>query len=362
MQTATTPAPTPDTAQASKTPMLNVSYSSAKTFRECEQEYYLKHVRRLSRKDRPPALELGSVIHTYLEIYYRSLYEKMSAESAHARALISMTEKWLPILLKQAEAAMRADKLEAADTLRDMVDKAQRLMVRYFNIRGRLDATTWEILHIEQFLSVPIGTTIKSNGFVDLIARNLETGRISLWDHKSSVQPLSADRRTMDLQTRIYAYKATKLLDIQIDSITWNNIRTKEPTEPAVLKSGKLGERKDLDSTRETYLAAIQREGLDSEDYEEMLTLLDGREESVFFPRFEVPVGPSRLLLRDYVQTARDIERIRPLWESGERTPIKNVTGNCKRCEFHPICLADIMTGDGLDVIKLRYMENKRRD
>src|SRR3990167_9240587 len=169
--------------------MLNVSYSAIQSFRKCQQAYYYAHIKHLRRKDRPTPLELGSVLHSYLEHYYKSLKDKWSAQDAHEGAWEETATVWKPRLRQQAQAAMDTGDEDAAIKLGGMLAQAGRICERYYQVRGWRDADQWEVLFIEQSMALSIGPEMRSNGFLDLLARDRHTGRVSLWDHKSSESP-----------------------------------------------------------------------------------------------------------------------------------------------------------------------------
>lgn len=234
---------------------------------------------------------------------------------------------------------------------------AGRITRRYYKIRGEVDAERFDILFVEEPLTIPLSRHIQSNGRLDLVTQDRERGIVLIWEHKSTQNVPSTAYRLRDLQTALYARKLEEMgLCPPIDCVMWNYILTKEPTEPERLKSGELTQRANLDSDWETYSEAIKHYRLDPSDYEIVRMRLRGRELSHYFPRFEQPiVSETDVLFRDYYRTARDIRRSRKAWEEGTREPVRNLSLRCDWCEMAPLCNAALLAGDDQDIRELRY-------
>ena len=226
--------------------LLHVSLSAVQDFRGCEQHYYYRHVERLQLKGKQTAPLLGTMLHEYLEHYYRALQEgRGDSATLHKQATVHLHETFSIVLgglTQLTEGRSDADAIESAKTYRVLLDIAIRICSRYYRTRGKQDAIEYEILLVEKRLDVPMFKgKVRSIGYVDMVTRHRETGRINLWEHKSTSSVPSNAYRLRDLQTPLYAAKIKELeLAPNIDSIIWNYIRTKEPAIPQLLKSGKL--------------------------------------------------------------------------------------------------------------------------
>jgi len=247
---------------------------------------------------------------------------------------------------------------ELAKQMQDLPALAGRLTNRYFEVRGRTDAERYEVLLVEEWLKLQVYRDILSTGVADLLTRDRETGRLSLWEHKSTQNVPENAVRLRDFQTMLYATKLKWLKDYQVDSITWNYIRTKEPSIPDVLKSGELTKRKDLDTTWEQYVATARVNNIDPfvAIYYEVKERLEGREETVFFPRYEVEIVVSEAaLMNDYIEEAKRIKQARADWQKGVSKPIKTIMRDCDYCEYFKICQAALTGGDEEDVIRMKF-------
>lgn len=335
--------------------MTNVSLSAVEAFRRCQQYYEYGWVRQLRPAVDDIAPHRGTLIHEYLEVYYRSLGEGLSPDAAHGAGLVQIDTHETELKLAASlyhQAGRTEDALIYAGLLNDVTDLARR----YFNIHGRLDAERYEILLVEEPLRMAIVTGIVSNGRCDLLTRDRSTGIVWLWEHKSTQQVPEAHIRLWDLQTLLYVTKIQRTLNIKVDGVLWNYIRTKPPMIPALLKSkarASLTRRADLDTNWETYERTLQRHNIDPREYTEVRDRLLPREAEVYFPRYEhVIVADIDLMLHDYAVTSTQIRRSRWEWEHGRSRPVRSLGRHCGWCRYVRLCEANLMGGDEEGLIK----------
>ena len=334
---------------------LTVSLSAVQAFRRCQQQYFYRYVERLRRKDKAPAPELGIILHDYLACYYKWLQADMPAIEAHQTGLLKISLDYLPEIKRFARIAHQAGQPELAAELLEIPKVASRIAERYYLARGQFDAEQYDFLYVEHELRLTVAKGIVSNGRLDLVTRDKDKGLVYLWEHKSTGNVPDTTYRLRDLQTLLYAEKLAG--DVEIDAVLWNYMRTKEPTVPEELKAGRLTNRANLDSTWEVYAAEISRLGLDVTEYENQRERLVGRELTVFFPRYEqVIVAQADVLLRDYINSAKEIRRYRRAWEERRVEPVRNVSLECNWCEYSQLCTAAILGGDDSDVRQMRYI------
>lgn len=337
---------------------MRISYTAAQDWRRCQQLYDYSHIQRLVSRVQDPAPTLGRVLHLYLQRYYESpLADPLKA---HNDALGLMWQEAGPELRGLASAAYAADQPAIGDELAGLCDKAARIAGRYYLVRGRLDWDEHTALHVEQKFEYPLDANITTPVRLDLITEDRD-GMHWLWEHKSGKEIPEPVRRLTDLQTMLYAAIAEEVLGIHIDGVVWNHIRSKEPTIPALLKrpspqhakprDGYLSKAADMDTTWEAYLQQIELHGLDVADYEDLEPRLGDREETVFFPRYAMPImATERVLLRDFVATSRTINAV---YTSGATfVPVRTIGRQCDWCPMRKLCEAVIMGGDDGDLIQ----------
>lgn len=347
-----------------------ISLSAVKSYQRCQQLYAYRYIERIQRKGRVTALELGSIVHNYMDEYYGLL--KLGAVSgleAHETSLERLAAKWQPQLKKLSQAAFMAGEEATAKEMQELYARAESICCRYFAARGSSDAERYKILHVELQLETDlVGGKLRTRGYTDLIAQDQNTGRVSLWEHKTAKNVPEPGTRLQDLQTLLYAEQLAQLHDIRVDEVIWNYLRTKEPTVPKLVYQGKKNERMEIgesiDTTWEIYAAACLANGQDpeSEIYAPLKERLSGRELTAFFPRWpQVIVADSTVLLRDYARTGLEIRRFRERVASGTVKPIKTLEMHCGFCEFSKLCQAEIMGGDTEDLKRLNFETAARR-
>jgi hypothetical protein len=249
-----------------------------------------------------------------------------------------------------------------AKQLNDLPAIAGRITDRYYQARGKGDAERYTFLHVEKWLELQVSPNIFSVGKTDLVTKDNETGRVNIWEHKSTQYVPQDSVRLRDFQTMLYATKLRWETGELVDSVIWNYMRTKEPSIPEVLKSGELTKRKDLDTTWEVYAAAVRanKGNPDMQRYDEIRAHLEPRELTVFFPRYEqVIVVEEGVLMDDYIEEAKRMWLTRENWKAGRSKPIRTLARDCDGCEFYKICQAALMGGDEEDIIQMRFVEAK---
>jgi hypothetical protein len=266
-----------------------------------------------------------------------------------------------------AAAALYADEQELGRDLLDLVPRARRITAHYYSVRGRDDHKQHKPLYIEHYINHPLYGDHTAPCIIDLVTQEKATGRVLLWEHKSTGDVPQQGRRLRDLQTLLNAVLLEEAEGVHVDGIVWNYLRTKEPMVPEPLQRGGLTRRRDIDTTWQVYARAVKDSKLNLADYKEMRERLDGRELTVFFPRIELPVLQSEsVLLGDLIQTAKDIERATMEWEEGGSDPfsrpVRSISPQCDWCSMRRLCEAVIIGGEGADEeLKSRLFKVKER-
>lgn len=336
---------------------LWLSYSGAGAWRACEQKYWYSYIHKIRRKAVAPPLELGSWLHSYLERFYKAAKRGAEAERCHEFALTNTVRQYAKYFKSLASAADAAGETEVAQDILDMTDKAKGIAQRYYDLRGAEDIERYEILHIEVDLKVKVDKDIVLPGIADLIVRDRETGEHEAWDHKSTGRIPRSDSHLLDMQLVLYAAGLELSIDLKIDQLVWNYLRTKEPTVPKIVNKGKSNEslsRAAIDSDQETYLAAIEANGLNPADYAPILNGLKDTRKAVFYPRHRLPflAEAEAVVLRDFIRTAHDIEKAR---SNPNFIPVRNVGRDCDWCDYNKLCRAVLSGGDEEPVIQQSF-------
>lgn len=348
--------------EVSSSPHFRTSLSAFQVWQRCEMRYYYGYIRKLQLPDKFPAPTLGRLLHDYLEIYYNGVREGHMPDDAHLAAQLVVSRKYVPEVRAAANVAFMTGNEALAKELTDIPAAAGRITDRYYLVHGKSDADRYNFMYVEKWLSLQVSPGILSTGKTDLVTQDNETGRISIWEHKSTKNIPQDSVRLRDFQTMLYAMQLRWETSEIVDSVIWNYIRTKEPVVPEQLKSGDLTKRKDLDSTWEVYSAAVKalHGNPDTPRYDEIRSHLEGREQTIFFPRYEqVIVVEEKVLMDDYIEEGKRMWLATESWKAGTSKPVRTLARDCDMCEFYRICQAALMGGDEEDIIQMRYVEGK---
>lgn len=347
--------------------VTSISLSSVRSYQRCQQLYAYRYIDHIQRRGRSQALDIGSIVHDYLDRYYTALKAGKKAAEAHSSASWEVSTEWTPKLKRYSQIAFAAGDTEGAKEIADLIRKTGSLITRYHKARGAEDARRHKVLLVEQRLDNHLTKTVRTRGYADLVTQDRETGRVHLWEHKTTKNVPAVSTKLRDLQTLLYGEQLARFYDTPVDSVIWNYVRTKEPSVPEVLKSSKvpaLTKRADLDSTWEIYEQAAKEAGVDLDgSYDQMRERLVGRELTIFFPRWEqVTVANSTVMLRDYLRTGLEIRRFERRVAEGIVAPIRSLDQACDYCEYNMLCQAAITGGDTEDLVRMKYEPTERRE
>lgn len=312
---------------------LVLSYSQIASYRRCPQAYKYSYLDNLAPKLTGTPLVLGTILHKYLEEFYTHMVELGGARS-HGAAVGAIRAEYEREIRALATTAVGLGQEDVGEEFIGMLERAVLIADRYYEIHGNRDAQVYEVLQCEYEFNYPLRAgELEMHGVIDLITRDA-TGSIALWEHKTSKSPPPPRARLRDLQTLIYAAVAEEVFGYDIDRIVWNNVRTKVPTEPKILKSGDLSRDKRIDTTWHVYQRAIESAGMDIADYMDMREILENKERTDFFPRHELPrVADEAILLKDVVATATAIQRMRTRFaEHNNARAVRNLDRACDWC------------------------------
>lgn len=292
--------------------MITFSQSKIKSWRRCHKQYRYKYDQGLSRRQAPVALARGITFHEMLD------------------AKVSGGDWKLPL------SKYRQDYQRMFDEERENYptpDELEALFHRYQE-KYKDDGLDYQGKSEIEVIVEYEGITFK--GIIDKLPKDAQ-GRVFVCDHKTHLRIPDEDARYSDIQTVLY-YWALQEVGEQVDGVLWDYIRTKPPAVPEVLKSGGLSKRANIDTDYETYLKAIVDNGLNPDDYKDILEKVKG---NVFFKRIFLP-KPNRALVdsvvNDFFSTAREI--------MDSKSEVRNLTKDCKMCSYFQLCSAEVR---GLD-------------
>lgn len=187
----------------------------------------------------------------------------------------------------------------------EMFDEAHEtvtvLMERYFKKYGEDNplGENFEYVAVEQTCEVPIpGTVGKFTFTLDGLARDKRTDRLWVVEHKTYATSPDMDRLSTDAQITAYAWGVSAILGEDIAGFLYDGISKKLPSEPALLKSGRLSEAFTQTIDYQSYAAAIERHELYHQDYTDILTRLAERDalpQTPFYTRWKIDIHPAQV-------------------------------------------------------------------
>jgi hypothetical protein len=147
----------------------------------------------------------------------------------------------------------------------------------------------------------------------------------------------------------------------------FDEIRTKAPTVPDLLQSGRLTQKQNQDTDVATYLWAMKHRDEHDEPWEEKVAFyrstlrrIQAQEEGRFFRRTILPKDPptTRAHMLELMMTGREIKRAQRMNEF-PRTVDKSCTW---QCDYLELCTLDLMGADISDTVKMKYRIHKKEE
>ena len=198
----------------------------------------------------------------------------------------------------------------------------------YFTtIFNELDETfkDFEVLHKEYRVE-----TEDIKGVIDVVWKNKTTGKILITDYKFSNKDKGQVDIWLDEQMYIYAAAYASLNNLTLDDINigYVNIPKAEMKKPRVLKNGSLSKDKAQNTTYALYLEAIEENGLNVTDYEDILSeITDKRLTSVATCNINVEMATR--IMTNIDNTIKDMDK---------GYVLEKCTFQCKYCDFLEYC------------------------
>jgi len=316
---------------------VRVSNSSIKTWRKCKREYYYKFILKLEKKRAPAPLYKGKIIHELLEARING-------------------QDWRPLMekyLKEFDGLLEEEKDLYGDLRKDL----PIIMNGYERIYAEEDLQYYEKAgqRAEFHFSIPLDgkplpeTELVFQGKIDTIAKDSKE-RTWLMEHKTFKNLPDENFRFANQQAILYTWVMPQIGFPEATGVIWDYIRTKIPTEPQVLKSGKLSKAKKIDTTYDVYLQAILDNNEDPEEYQDILQQLKGNEIN-FYRRIHMPVRKAMVqpVVEDLIETAKEIKALHDVAKA------RSLDRHCTYCSFRSLCQAELQGLDTEFIMKAEY-------
>lgn len=320
---------------------FTISNSRLKTWRHCKLAHHYRYNEKIQKKRPAKALVFGKIIHEMIDAYLNQ-------------------ESWEEVLEKYIKEYEKMF-IEEQEEYGDIPDNARTIMKGYINKYKDSELTPIEFQDrkSEYEFTIPFipKYDIYLTGYIDRIVKD-PNGLIWLTETKTCKSiPDDEDKRFSDIQTALYYWVAEKIGLPKPDGILWDYVRSKVPQKPSILKSGGLSKRKSIDTTREVYLETILENGLDPDDYNDMLDMLEERTDN-FYKRFYYPSPDqiSEILIDEAKLTALE------MYFLGGDLKSRNINFTCSWwCDYYELCQAELRDLDA-DYVRQDSYEKRRRD
>ena len=318
---------------------MRISNAKLKTFRRCAKAYDYKYVQRLRSKKRGVALERGSWIHELLMVHNDG-------------------EDWR---VRQAVLTQQFNNLfeEEREELGDLPGECSRIMRAYLRTY-KSDEQRYRVIDTEMDEIVTLPNGLGLEVIIDVIVEDVIDGGLWIRDYKTRRSFHDPAVIMRDPQLTLYYWAVESMGYSPLRGTIVDEIRTKAPAIPELLKSGELTRRKNIDTDVYTYASAIRRYGLSIENYRDHLLDIAKAQHDRFFRRTAMPKDPPviRTTMREAVETAQAIQ-MAERYMRFPRTP----DFTCEHsCEYKDLCLVELYGGDGSSLIKMNFEVSKRGD
>lgn len=327
--------PTSPTSSASSSGTFSVSQSKVKTWRRCRYAYHLRYVEKLRKKTVSRPLYFGRLIHSAIEL--------------HANG-----DDWEDAL----DVDLTKEKLFAGERemYEEAIETARIILTEYF-----LHWEDRDLVYLrrkgkasEHEFEVEIADGIVAVGKIDAFAK--AKGMRWIVEHKTFTKVMNDDQRWRNLQSAVYVRVVDMLGWPSVEGLCWDNVRSKAPARPEVLKSGKLSQRQ-IDTLPTAIYETLKELELDKRDFQHMIEgAVKNRAE--YFKRMFTPTKPQvvDMVFDDFVETAREMSELHGKVKS------RNIERHCDWCDYESICRAELQGSDADYVREREFYVSKPKE
>lgn len=346
-----------------------VHISDIRAFKSCRRAWqWSSPLGRNLEPDKPYApFFMGRIVHTALELYYRSQGEMSLYHAAQVAMEIEVKKMELAGTLWDSEMEMIE---EQTALIMAMLEHYEMWITSKEQINDPWGDNNLEFIDMETNFVVPLysprggkSSKVSLGGRFDGIVRRRDDGTLWLFETKTSRSILELQKTlAFDEQAGGYIYAAQQLMGEQVYGVVYNIMRKKAPTPPRELVDGTLSKNKNIDTTLTYYWHAVQQHHPDSsrEDlilqYGEILQHLRDKGNQ-FFSRTIIRRTPAEIdeLVSNLHTVALEMTRdSTPMYPSPSWT-------NCTFCRFQAPCLAYNSGADYDSILASEFRERKDR-
>jgi hypothetical protein len=314
------------------------SYSDLSTLQRCARRFKYRVIDNLESVTPNRPLETGTLVHKLLAARY----------TQNAQAIVDLEDQVNEWMLDwdNHQVAVAA------------WNEAVRLMELY----AQKWQDNWEILHCEEEFYVTLMNGMVVRVTPDLVIRDLDTNQVWIVDHKTT-SSYSEERREPDLQTYLY-FEAVSALYPECAGFMYNQMRTKIPTQPSLIKDRtRVSDLNRIDTTFELLYEFVANEAPHLFDTDAVkLRLAELKAKDRFFWRDWIPLTHSDAVLED-VEAITELLKFTLEQDKFPRTFLHGAGYQaCNRCPFWILCQLELREADNVDHARdVFYQERDKR-
>lgn len=325
---------------------IELTISDVKRFKQCRTAWNYNSALRMNLvpKNRAPHFLFGDYFHQALEKYY----------TGHENPAEYFEEIAFPKLEELKDANLNMLNFEAI--LQEFL-LGPVLLAVYKRWASKHDDFT--VKATEQRLSVRLNDKVPSHfysfKFDAVVERN---GELWLHDYKTT-QVLPQDFQFLVIDDQAVAYQAAYELATgnKVAGMMYTYIRKYHPAVPELLKNGQLSQRKNIVTTLDVYMQALEDNNLNPSNYLEMLEMIREKEGHDYISRGYVRAN-------DKQKSAKMVELARLAEEMGNEnvfiypSPDKRT---CPVCDYRNACLIRSIGSDDSIELQMNFQQAEPR-
>lgn len=230
--------------------LIRVSHSQLSQWDRCCFAWDLSYNGKWTPKQTAYPLTLGSMVHEFLEDYYRGQMDGVGDS----------------LVRHQEKVAQRANSIGDSDELQAL-SQAATLVERYIAEFAVFEDANWRVIDVEKHyeveLETPKGRPFLFELYFDILWLDTVNDKIWLGDHKThKSRPYTDNRVMMDNQLPAYAMALRELLGIDVFGVVYNMINTYDykkppPSDKLFLRKKSYRTQRELDSIMEEIGLAV---------------------------------------------------------------------------------------------------------
>ena len=296
--------------------------SEFSSYQQCPYMWMLKYKEMLEPNRKSDKLTFGSLLHSALEIFYK---ENPAAAITWATNEINK------------ELALPANDVERVSILEEQKELITSMLNMYIDFTKN---DKHKMIEMEFQGRVPIeapsGRASSVYDYVFKLDGLLEIDN-QLWikEYKSAstIDSRYLENLQLDEQINRYIYGVEKMLGRKVAGVIYDIFRKKVPSIPKMLANGSLSKDMKIDTTYQVYKDTIDMLGYDSEDYKEILEMLEKKGNTFIYrvPIYRNDREKKETKERMY-NLAKTMNVDTPIWKCPSR--------DCGwKCDYRSLCL-----------------------